>query len=112
MSTSIVEYSPTEAVLADLRQRYGDARYPVETTDGMTAARHARAEVRKWRTDLEAERVRIKAPALERCRLIDAEAKRITAELLRIETPIDEQIKVEEGRKEAERAAKERAELE
>lgn len=106
----IVEYSKTQAVLGDLRQRYEGVVYQVTTAKGMIDARKARAEIREWRTGLEKERVRIKAPALERARLIDSEAKRITAELLNLEGPIDEQIKTEEERKEKERLAKEEAE--
>ena len=68
----------------------------------------ARAELRRWRTDLEAERVRIKAPALGRCKAIDTEARRISDALSALEDPIDAQIKAkvraEEARKEAEAA--------
>lgn len=110
MSTSIAEYSPTEAALADLRQRYANVVFDVATTKGMEAARKGRAEIRGYRTALEAKRKEIKAPALERCRLIDEEAKRITGELVALEDPIDSLIKAEEQRKEAERAAKELAE--
>ena len=81
----IVEYSKTQAVLGDLRQRYEGVVYPVTTAKGMIDARKGRAEIREWRTGLEKERVRIKAPALERARLIDSEAKRITAELSKLE---------------------------
>lgn len=110
--TTITEYSATEAALAGLRTKYESAVFEVTTTKGMTVAKEARAEVRKYRIDLEKERVRIKAPALEHCRQIDSEAKRITAELEALEKPIDEQIKAEEQRKEREKAAKEQAERE
>jgi colicin import membrane protein len=105
----IVEYSSTAAALAELRSRYA-APFDVATPKGMALAKEARAEVRGYRTALETLRKEIKAPALERCRLIDDEAKRITAELLKIEEPIDQQIKAEEQRREAEKAAKARAE--
>jgi colicin import membrane protein len=112
MSTAIVEYSATEAALADLAQRYKDVVFDVKTTAGMQVAKKGRAEIRQYRTALEAKRVEIKAPALERSRLIDAEARRITAELLALETPIDDLIKAEETRKEREKAERERKELE
>lgn len=108
MSTTIVEYSKTEAALSELREKYS-RKYDVATTAGMTEARQARAEIKKYRTNLEAMRKEIKAPALERCKLIDAEAARITAELEALESPIDETIKAEENRKEAERIAAEQA---
>lgn len=111
-ATQIAEYSPTAAALADLRGRFANVVFDVATRDGMKEAVAARAEIRGYRTDLERMRVEIKAPALERCRLIDAEAKRITAELIALEQPIDSTIKVEEQRKAAEKAAKEAAERE
>lgn len=109
-TTAITEYSATEAGLAELRERFKGAQFDCTTPDGMRAAKAARLELVKLRTSLEAMRVEIKAPALERCRLIDAEAKRITGELVALETPIDAQIKAEEQRKEAERKAREEAE--
>ncbi|MBK8752383.1 MAG: hypothetical protein IPL99_12370 [Candidatus Competibacteraceae bacterium] len=109
MNMQIQEYNETTAALAVLREKYCTV-FEVQTAKGMTAAREARAEVKGYRVALEKLRVEIKAPALERTRLIDAEAKRITAELLSIEEPIDAAIKAEETRKAEEKAAKERAE--
>lgn len=105
----ITEYNQTAAALTELRSRYVRS-YDVSTTAGMAEAKEARATVRGYRVALEKTRVEIKAPALERTRLIDAEAKRITAALLAIEEPIDAAIKAEEQRKTEEKAAKERAE--
>ncbi len=112
MTTSIAEYSATDTALAELRQKYAAAVFDVTTGKGMTLAKQARAELREQRVSLEKERVRIKAPALERCRQIDSEAKRITAELEALEEPIDSQIKAEEHRKEREKEAREQAERE
>ena len=106
----IVEYSKTEAALADLRERMANVEYDVTTVKGMDIAKKDRAEVRGLRTGLEAMRKQIKAPALAHCQLIDAEAKRITAELLKLEEPIDSQIKRREAELEAERVARELAE--
>lgn len=111
-ATTIAEYSPTALALADLRTRYGDAVFDVTTGKGMEVAKKARAELREYRVALEKKRVEIKEPALTRCRQIDSEAKRITAELSALEDPIDEQIKAEEQRKEREKAAREEAERE
>lgn len=105
----IAEYNQTAAALTELRKRYAKT-YDVSTIEGMNEAKLARADVRGYRFALEKTRVEIKAPALERTRLIDAEAKRITAALLAIEEPIDAAIKAEEQRKAEEKAAKERAE--
>ncbi len=108
--TPIAEYTETAAALADLRQRHAGVVYDVTVPKEMRAAKEARAELRGLRTGLEKKRVEIKAPALERCRLIDAEAKRITAELVALEEPIDVQIKAEEARAESERLEKLEAE--
>lgn len=108
--TEIAEYSQTAAALSDLRHRFLGVAFNVSTTKGMDEAKKARQEVKGYRTALENKRKEIKAPALERCRLIDDEAKTITAALLEIEEPIDQQIKAEEARKESEKAAKAEAE--
>jgi hypothetical protein len=112
VSTQIAEYSKTEAALSDLAQRYKGVVFPVETRDGMVTALKARAELRGYRVQLEKTRVELKAPALERSRLIDAEAKRINAELVALEDPIDEAIKTEETRKEREKVEREERERE
>jgi Protein of unknown function (DUF1351). len=112
MTTTITEYSATDGALAELRTKYEAVVYDVTNGKGMEQAKKARAELREHRVSLEKERVRIKAPALERCRQIDSEAKRITAELEALEQPIDGQIKQEEQRKEIEKAAREQAERE
>jgi hypothetical protein len=105
----IIEYTETAAAIAVLREKYCTV-FDVTTTKGMDEAKKARAEVKGYRVALEKVRKEIKAPALERSRLIDEEAKRITAELQAIEEPIDEAIKAEEQRKEDEKAAKAKAE--
>jgi len=106
----IAEYNHTEAALAVLKERYEGATYEVTTTAGMALAKAGRAEIRGYRTSLEKMRVELKAPALEHTRLIDSEAKWITAILLQLEDAIDAQIKAEESRKEAEKVIKAEAE--
>ena len=109
-TSALAEYNRTAAELADLRQRFAGVVWDVTTTKGNAEARAARLELVKLRTGLEAKRKELKAPALERSRLIDAEAARITGEILALERPIDEQIKADEARREAEREAKRQAE--
>lgn len=111
-STPVVEYSATAAAIADLRARYTGARYDCATSAGMAAALAARRELRGLRTSLESRRKELKAPVIERGRVLDAEAKRITSALAELEDPIDEQIRVEEARKDAEREARAAAERE
>jgi hypothetical protein len=109
-ASPIAEYCRTAAALADLRSRYAGTRYDVTTTEGMKAATVGRRELRELRVDIEAKRVELKAPIIERGRLLDAEAKRIIGELVALEMPIDAQIKAEEKRKAEEKAAREAAE--
>lgn len=102
----ITEYSETEAGLARLRERMEGVVYDVTIAAGMDLAKKDRRELVGLRTSLETKRKEIKAPALERCKMIDEEAKRVTGEILALETPIDQQIKAEEARREEERQEK------
>jgi colicin import membrane protein len=106
IETAIAEYSPTATALAQLVHRYGSIVFDVTTPKGDREARAARLELVKLRTGLEAKRRELKAPALERSRLIDSEATRINAFIAELEQPIDQQIKAEEQRREAEKQAK------
>jgi colicin import membrane protein len=108
---AIAEYDPIAAALATLSEKYGKVVFDVSTKVGLESAKTARAELRGYRTNLEATRKAIKNPALERCRLIDAEAKDITTKLEALEKPIAAQIEAEETRKEAEKQAKLQAEI-
>lgn len=84
-----------------------DVTYNIATTEGMTLAKLNRRECITLRTDLESMRKTIKAPALEKCKLIDTEAKRIESEIRLLEGPIDKQIKDQEKIKEDARLARE-----
>jgi colicin import membrane protein len=106
VTTTIAEYSKTAAALAVYKETFTGIKYDVLTTAGMETAKKDRRELVALRTSLEAKRKEIKEPALRRCQEIDSEAKRITAEIVALEDPIDAQIKVEENRKEAERQEK------
>ena len=110
IETAVAEYSPVAAGLADLRQRFSGVVWDLATVAGNKDARAARLELVRLRTSLEAKRKELKAPALERARLIDTEAKRITDEIVKVEAPIDQQIVADEERREAERQAKALAE--
>jgi hypothetical protein len=109
---TIAEYNPTAATLAELAKKFAGVTYDVTTTAGMETARVDRRALVTLRTTLETKRKELKAPALERCRLIDEEAKRLTSEILKLEAPIDTVIKAEEQRKEELRQQKAREEQE
>ena len=91
-ATAIAEYSPTAAALADLRARYQNVVWDVTTTKGDKEARAARRELVTLRTTLEAKRKELKAPALERTRLIDAEAKSIEAQIRALEEDLGAEL--------------------
>ncbi len=106
----IAEFNATEIALADFKLQYQSLVFNVATTAGMADAKAARMTLRGHRTSLEKRRKQLKEDILVRGRLIDGEAKRITAEIEALEDPIDAQIKAEENRKEAERQEKARQE--
>lgn len=108
----VVEYESTASALVTLKEKYGGVIYDVTTAKGMKEAKDARKVVRNYRTSLESKRKEIKAPALQRCRDIDDEAKAITVELRSLEGPIDEQIKAEDQRKQREKEEADRRERE
>lgn len=99
---ALVRFDEIEAGLAALRDKYTDVVYQVATKDGMRDALAARADIRKPRYSAEEIRKAAKAPILELGRTLDAKAKYIQAELLKIEEPIQAQIALEEERKERE----------
>jgi len=107
---AVAEYTKTAQALAELRKRLTGKTYALQTVAGDKEARADRLELVRLRTALENKRKELKAPALERSRLIDAEAKRIEGEILALEGPIDRQIKADEARREEERVARAAAE--
>jgi len=107
---AVAEYNPTAAALAELMHRYKNVVFDVSTTKGDKEARAARLELVRLRGTLEAKRKELKAPALERSRLIDHEAKLINDAILRLEKPIDDQIRAADEKREADRQAKAEAE--
>ena len=106
----ITEYNATDAALMELRGKYANVIFPVDTKTGMDDAKDVRRKLVKLRTGLETIRKEIKEPALRRTQAIDAEAKAIEKAIREIEEPIDEQIKQQEAKVAAEKAAKEAAE--
>lgn len=112
----IKEYSPTEAGLTDIKSRMEGVTYDVTNVLGMAQAKRDRKELVTLRVSLEGMRKTLKAPALERSRLIDAEATRIKALIIILEEPIDKQIKAEEKRlsdiKEEKRLAAQKRDME
>jgi len=111
VSKALTDINAVSTGIAELQKQYGGVVYEVATTAGMDEAKAARLAIRNPRYEVERIRKAAKAPILALGKKLDAEASRIETELLKIETPIDQQIKAEEARKEAERQAKIDAEL-
>lgn len=93
MATTIQEYSQTEAALIELKEKYSIVP-DVTTKAGYKLCKENAKIVGSYRINLEKKRKEIKGPALEKCKAIDAEAKRITAELSALENPLKEAYKV------------------
>lgn len=110
VQTAITRMDKLSEGLKDLQQRFGGVVFDVKTSKGMAEAKSARREVAAPRIEVEKVRKEAKAPILELGRKLDAEAKRITEAIDKIEAPIAQQITAEENRIEAERQAKVRRE--
>ena len=106
--SALQELSKVDAGLADLRAKYAGKVYEVTTSAGMDEAKKARVDIRNHRYPIpkivDERKKQLKAIGNE----IENEGDRIAIELLELEQPIDAQIKVEEERKEAEKAEKAR----
>lgn len=105
IKTQLGQYDKIEAGLSDLEQRFKGVVYPVATKEGMKEAQDALKAIRGPRYKLEQARKAAKAPILALGRVIDSRAKEITARLVALETPIDQQV-VHQEAIEAERVAK------
>lgn len=112
VSKALADIDAVSVGIAALRGKYAGIIYPVTTPKGMTEAKAARQAIREPRYDVERIRKAAKKPILDLGRKLDAEAARIDGELLKLESPIDEQIKAEELRKVMEKLAIEKAEKE
>jgi chromosome segregation ATPase len=101
-TVEVTEYSATNAALAMLREKY--ATVPDANTDeGYVFIKDGIKELTTLRTSLEAARQREKAPYLQAGKIIDAEAKRITEELVKLESPMKAAKKEVDDRLERER---------
>lgn len=97
-----VVYSVTDKALAELREKYNDVP-DASTPEGMELCKEALRELVPLRTGVEKARVELKKDALEYGRKVDAEAKRITAEIVSIEKPIADAKTAEQERAEREK---------
>ncbi len=110
-NTEIIEYGVTDAKIAELKSDFSIV--PDSSTEkGYAEIKSALKIISPYRTGVEVKRKELKASSLERGRLIDTEAKRITAAIIDIEQPFkdakqkrDDELKDIEEAKQAEEAA-------
>lgn len=111
LETGTVEveiFRQTDAALAALRDKYAELP-STETEGGYEFVKAGVKEITTYRTTLDAKRKEIKQPYLDAGRVIDSEAKRITAELVKIEEPLKaakKEADEREKRKKEERIAR------
>ncbi len=86
-TVEVAEYSQTNAALAALRAKY-QVVPDANTEEGYAWVKAGIKELTGLRTSLEAARKREKEPHLQAGRILDAEAKRITEELVSLEKPM------------------------
>ena len=107
---ALAELNVIDAGIARLKEQHDGKVYAVATTVGMKEASKARMSIRECRykvpTIVDNTKKQLKVIAKN----VEAEGERIIAALLEIETPIHEQIKSEEERKQKEKEEKAAAE--
>lgn len=107
-SLAIQSYGVTDATIAELKNDYGKLTIAgVEDKETYNTANAAIGRIRSMRTNVEAKRKEIKEPFLRAGQAIDAEAKRLTAELLPIEEHLKGQVKAIDEEAERRRKAEE-----
>lgn len=106
----LVELTPVEQGLAELRKDLAGVQFDVSTTKGEKAAREARSRCVAIRTGADKAYEAWNKPMLERQRSMRGEVARIKEEVTEIEQPIDAQIKAQEAKAEAQKEAKREAE--
>lgn len=109
VKSSLKEFDAVEAGLAKLRKKYENVVFDVSTTKGMKQATEARMAIREPRYAVKAALDAAKKPLNELKADVTARAEAITAEIMKLETPIHEQIQAEEKRKADEKEAREAA---
>lgn len=101
---------PIERVLEEARSKYTNVVFDLTTTKGDKEARRARADIVSIRTSADKAYAEWNKPILAEQRLAREKVAYIKEEVEKLERPIDEQIKADEARREAERQAKAAAE--
>lgn len=110
----LITYSVTDAAIAEMSAQFMPLKvFGIDDAEGYARCKEARNTVRSKRVEVEKRRVELKKEALEFGRLVDGEAKRITAKLTEVEQHLVGQLAIIDDEKkrreeEAARAAKDR----
>lgn len=103
-TVNVAEYSKADAAISELRQQYADiSAVDPDTDDGYAFLKAGIKEVAGYRTALEKKRKEIKDPFLKAGKIIDGEAKRITAALVALEGPMKDLKAVRDDREKREK---------
>lgn len=97
MTKELIELGVSDGYLAELRKEWEIVPDCSETA-GYNAVKLGLGQIRKTRTGIEKKRVLLTKPLLERKKSIDAEAKRLTGELVKIEGPLKDAKQAEDNR--------------
>ena len=109
VSQEIAKFNLADAVIAQMKEQYqGIEIKGIDDKAGYKIAKEALSVVKKTRTSVEAKRKELKSDYLEIGRRIDGEAKRLTENILEIEEPLAQKIKVIDDEIQAEKERKER----
>ena len=108
--TTLAELTAVERGIAKLKADHGATDYDITTPKGLQLAKDRRLAVREVRYQIPHAVKARKAELKEVSEALESEAERITAELLKIETPHDEKIKAREKQLADEKAERERIE--
>ncbi len=104
----VVDYGVADTAIAELREKF--TGLVATTPKGYEEVRTAIATVREIRVGVEKTRVALKEDALKWGKMVDAEAKRLTADLLAIEEPLKTAKQAVDDEKERVRMERENAE--
>jgi len=96
--TQLVEFDPFRAKLAEYHKRYDNVVYDMDNEDQNKQARSDRLAIGKEIAALDRKHAEIKAPLLERTRILDGARKDIKDDLLDIQSKIKSQIEAHEAK--------------
>jgi colicin import membrane protein len=108
--TTVPEYTETALALAELKQRFAKLVPDTSTPKGLASLTKDVAELRTLRTGIEKKRKELKAPLIAQEKKLDAEAARITSEIVTLEEPLKLQLDEANNRIEQAKQAKLEAE--